>query len=389
MQNPEPLSGRLMSIDALRGYDMMFIMGVQRVIIALCVWLGFGSDCWAAEQMRHVVWHGWHMMDGVFPVFMFISGLSWPFSYAKQRERGTPTRAILLRIAKRVLVLFLLGLVCEGALHFDRGWNAIRIGSVFFRIGICWAAAAVMAMFWGARTRLLVAIGLLVGYWLLIGHVVAPDAADLVIPKGLEEFGRGPYSVVGCLSGYVDRHILIGRIAYSGILDTQGTLSTFPAIAFPVFGTLAGEFVRLRREGLEGGRKSLIMLGVGFAMIGIGLLWSRIMPFNRSIWTSSHVVFSSGYALSLFAVFYWMIDVKMWRRWTFFFRVIGMNSLLIFLLQRFGGTNLMSAPTHALFDGVVALLPKDLGSVVFALGYTAVCWTLLYFLYRKNVFLRA
>ena len=383
------MNGRLLSIDALRGYDMMFIMGVQRFVVALCVWLGFGSDCWAAQQMQHVVWHGWHMMDGVFPVFMFISGLSWPFSFARQKEKGATNGAISLRIAKRVLVLFLLGLVCEGVLHFDRGWEAVRIGSVFFRIGVCWAAAAFMAMVWRPRTRLLVAAGLLVGYWLLISNVTAPDADILEIPKRFEPFGRGPYSVVGCLSGYIDRNVLIGRLGIPGLLDTQGLLSTLPAIAFPVFGTVTGEFVRMKKDGLGGGKKTLVMLAAGLVLVALGLAWSTVMPFNRSIWTSSHVVFSSGYALILFSIFYWIIDVKMYRRWTLFFRVIGMNSLLIFLVQRFGGVNLMQAPAHALFDGLVNLFPKDAGAVVFSIGYTALCWFFLYFLYRKNVFLKA
>ena len=387
MSEGEVKSGRLMSIDTLRGADMCLIMGVAKLVIALSVWLGFGEHSWAAEQMRHVQWHGWHMMDGVFPVFMFISGLSWPFSLAKQRAHGVTDGQLWAKIGKRVLTLFLLGLVCEGVLRIDRGWDCFRIGSVFFRIGVCWAASAALSMYFGVKTRLLVAAGLLLGYWALTANVVAPDAQTLAIPEHLDAFGRGPYSVVGNISGYVDRCILPGRLRYPGVLDTQGTLSTLPAISFPLFGTLVGEFIR--RPGVSGGRKSLLMLLGGLCFAAVGLLWSTAMPFNRSIWTSSHIVFSTGYALSLFATFYWIVDVKGWRGWTFPFRVIGMNSLLIFLVQRFSGVNLMDAPAHALFDGVVKLCPESLGKVVFAAGYVAVCWLFLLFLYRKNVFLKA
>lgn len=378
---------RLLSIDTLRGADMCLIMGIAKLIIAVSVAMGFGSHSWVAEQMRHVTWHGWHVMDGVFPVFMFISGLSWPFSYATQKARGVTVVQLWGKIGKRVLVLFLLGLVCEGALRVDRGWEAVRIGSVFFRIGICWACAALLSVYFSLKIRVAVAVILLLGYWILTALCVAPDASTLVIPAGLEEFGRGPYSVVGNISGYVDRNILPGVLRYPGVLDTQGTFSTLPAICFPLFGTMVGEFIR--RQDVTGNIKTLKLFVTGSIFAAVGLLWSSVMPFNRSIWTSSHIVFSTGYAMTLFAVFYWIIDVKGFRKWTFPFRVIGLNSLLIFMIQRMSGVNLIEAPTHAFFDGVAALFPKAISDVVFASGYVAVCWTLLYFLYRKKVFLKA
>ena len=383
------MSDRLYSIDALRGADMCLIMGVAKLVIALSVWLGFGEHGFLADQMRHVAWHGWHVMDGVFPVFMFVSGLSWPFSLAKQRERGVTDAQLWRKIGKRVVTLFLLGLVVEGVLRFDLGRDCFRIGSVFFRIGLCWAAAALLSMYFGVKTRLAIAAALLVGYWALTANFTAPDAATLTIPAGLEAYGRGPYSVVGNISGYVDRLVLPGRLRYPGVFDTQGTLSTLPAICFPLFGVLTGEFIRLKKDRLTGGKKSLFMLGAGVVFLAVGLLWSKVMPLNRSLWTSSHIVFSTGYALTLFAVFYWIVDVKGCRAWTFPLRVIGMNSLLIFLIQRFGGYNLLDTPAHALFDGVAGLCPPEFGKVVFAAGYTAVCWALLWFLYRKSVFLKA
>lgn len=387
MANTDSPSGRLMSIDTLRGADMCLIMGVGKLVIALSVWLGFGDHSWAADQMRHVQWHGWHVMDGVFPVFMFISGLSWPFSLAKQRERGITDGRLWMKIGKRVLALFLLGLLCEGVLHVDRGWDCLRIGSVFFRIGICWAVAAILSLYFGVKTRLAIAATLLLGYWALTANVIAPDAQTLAIPEHLDAFGRGPYSVVGNISGYIDRCILPGRLRYPGVLDTQGTLSTLPAICFPLFGTLVGEFIR--RPGISGGRKSLLMLCAGLCFAAIGLLWSQVMPFNRSIWTSSHIVFSTGYALSLFAVFYWIIDVRGIRGWTLPFRIVGMNSLLVFLLQRLNGVNVIEMLTETFVGGAVRLCPPAAGAVVFALGYTALCWILLYFLYRKGIFLKA
>ena len=161
---------------------------------------------------------------------------------------------------------------------------------------------------------------------------------------------------------------------------------------------LAGEFVR--RTDIPGCTKVLRMLGAaaGLALAGWTLahgLGSWSMPFNRSIWTSSHIMWSSGYALALFAVFYWLLDVRMWRRWAFFFRVIGMNAIAIWMATRlygvgpYGKFDPLRGAANWLFGGVAKLCPAEWGALVTALGYIAVCWGLLYFLYRKGIFFRA
>ena len=400
-------TSRLMSLDALRGFDMFFIMGLPALIVAVSNLVGLGTDWWLPQQMKHVEWHGWHLMDGVFPTFLFVSGVSWPFSYAKRVSSGLSRGRICLGILRRVAVLFALGLLCEGITHIDLGWMAFRYGSVLGRIGIAWGCAALLYVFCGVRTRVAVAAAILIGYWLLLLFVQAPDAAKLAAaPPATEEIGNiiakyggtGPWSLTGCLAGWFDRTLLAGRLRFPGILDSQGTFSTLPAICLPVFGMLAGEFVR--RTDIPGKAKVLRMLGAaaGLALAGWTLahgLGSWSMPFNRYIWTSSHILWSSGYALGLFAVFYWLLDVKMWRRWAFFFRVIGMNALAIWMFTRLYGVgpyrkfDPLREATHWLFDGVAKLCPAEWGALVIALGYIAVCWSMLYFLYRKGIFFRA
>lgn len=394
-----------MSLDALRGFDMFFIMGLPALIVALSNLVGIGSSWWLPVQMKHVDWHGWHLMDGVFPTFLFVAGVSWPFSFAKRVANGIPRGRICLGILRRAAVLFGLGLMCEGITHIDLGWEAFRYGSVLGRIGIAWGCAALLYVFCSVRVRIAVAAAILLGYWLLLLFVPAPDAETIAaappatkeIGHLISEYGTGPWSLPGCLSGWFDRMLLPGRLRFPGIFDTQGTLSTLPAICLPSFGMLAGEFVR--RDDLNGKEKVLRMLGAagGLALSGWALAhwfgaWS--MPFNRSIWTSSHILWSGGYALALFAVFYWILDVKMWRRWSLFFRVIGMNAIVIWMATRMYGVGQykkfdpLREAAQWLFGGVAKLCAPEWGALVMAIGYIAVCWGLLYFLYRKGIFLK-
>ena len=182
---------RLMSLDALRGFDMLFIIGLPAVICAVSNLVGWGTDWWLPVQMKHVPWHGWHLMDGVFPVFLFVSGVSWPFSYASRVERGASRGGICLGVLRRVATLFALGLLCEGLTYVDLGWQAFRFGSVLGRIGIAWGCAALLHVFCAPRVRLAVAALILVGYWIVPGLIPAPDAAAIAsAPPATAEIGR-------------------------------------------------------------------------------------------------------------------------------------------------------------------------------------------------------
>ena len=393
---------RLASVDALRGFDMLFIMGLPGLVTAIAGVCGLGADNWLSVQLEHVAWHGWHLMDGVFPVFLFVAGITWPFSYANRRTKGDGRRRICRGIFRRVAVLFVLGLFCEGLSHIDLGWRAFRFGSVLGRIGFAWGAAALLYVFCSMRVRMAVAAAILLGYWALLLFVPAPDALTVNLPTQeardlVEAFGRGNFSLPGCLVGWVDRTVLPGRLRYEGLLDTQGLLSVLPAVCLPLFGGFAGDLVR--RENLSGGRKAaaLAAWAAALGLLGWTLAhglgpWST--PFNRSLWTSSHVLWSAGYAFALFALFYYVIDVRGWTRWSFFFRVIGMNAIVIWMLTRLYGVgpyarfDPLGDATKWLFGGVATLAGATWGPLVHAAGYIAVCWSLLYFLYRKNIFLK-
>lgn len=369
---------RLFSLDALRGFDMLFIMGLSVAIARLCEAFGFGDGCWLARQMRHVEWHGFSQHDTIFPLFLFIAGVSFPFSCAKMREKGWSASRICGKIAWRAFALVVLGMVYNGLLN--KGFCDVRWPSVLGRIGLGWAFAALLYLAFRLRTRIVVAVGLLVGYWAVMRYATVPGA-----PAGAD-----PWSVEWNFAAHVDKLLLPN--AKGG--DPEGILSTIPAIVTAMLGMFAGEFVRWKgKQGTgngeqwvwNGGGKVVAMLAVAVAMLVVGLVWSNWMPINKKLWTSTFVLVAGSYSLALFAAFYWIVDVKMWRGWAFPLRVVGMNAITVYLFQRIVD---FDAVSRFFVGGMAGLLPPAWGGVVVAAGHLAVCWLVMLFLYRKNVFFK-
>ena len=368
-------SGRLLSLDALRGFDMLFIMGLSAVVTGLCNGFGFGGECWLARQMRHVAWHGFAQHDTIFPLFLFIAGVAFPFSYAKMREKGWSSARISCKLVYRGFMLVLLGMVYNGL--FNKGFGDVRWASVLARIGLGWMFAAFLYMAFAWRTRIAIVVGILVGYWAVMRYAAVPGA-----PAGAD-----PWSVEWNFAAYVDRMLLPNPLGKSGA-DPEGILSTVPAVATAMLGMFAGEFVRWNggeQGSAAGNRKTIAMLVAAAAMLAAALFWSGWMPINKKLWTSTFVLAAGAYSLALFAMFYWIVDVKMWRGWTFPLRVVGMNAITIYMLQRIVNFDVIS---KFFLGGVAGLLPAGFGPALIAAGHLAACWLLLWFLYRKNVFLK-
>ena len=362
---------RLLSLDALRGFDMLFIIGLAPVLSGLCSALGFGDGCWLARQMLHVKWHGFAQHDTIFPLFLFIAGVAFPFSLSRMVGKGWSAPRICRKIAWRAIALVLLGMVYNGL--FNKGFGDVRWASVLGRIGLGWAFAAFLHMALSWRSRIAVAAALLVGYWAVMRYVGVPGA-----PAGAD-----PWSPEWNLAAYVDRAILPNPLGKSGA-DPEGILSTFPAVVTAMLGMFTGEFVRWRGR-LGGGAKAFAMLGAAAVLLVAGLVFSNWMPINKKLWTSTFVLVAGAYSLALFAVFYWIVDVKMWRRWTFFFRVVGTNEITVYMLQRIVDFDGVS---KFFVGGVAGLLPSAWSGVLVATGHLAACWLVLWFLYRKNAFFK-
>ena len=362
---------RLLSIDTLRGMDMLLIMGLSTLILRICDLFPNGSESWIAGQMSHVQWDGLAIMDMVFPTFLFIAGLSFPFSYANQVEKGRTSGQIHRKIFLRCLALIVLGIVYNGFFNFK---FPQRYASVLGRIGLAWMFAALLYVHCKRTTRIVVASVLLVGYGLLVGLVGAPDAPA----------GAGPLTQDGCLNGWIDRILLPGKCFY-GNFDPEGLLGVIPATVTAMLGMFTGEFVREPEEKVSGSKKTLWMLAAAAALLAAGYLGSLVLPLNKKLWSSTFVLVVGGYSLVAYALVYYIVEVKGHKKWTFFFRVIGLNSITIYLLQRIIP---LREVANFFLGGTAGLLPEAWGAVLLAVGYIAVCWLLLYFLYRHKVFLK-
>jgi len=380
---------RLMSLDALRGADMLCIMGFSGAVMALCAWLG-AKDCWIATQMTHVAWHGFRQHDTIFPLFLFLAGVSWPFSYASQLAKGRSTGTIIGRIVRRAVTLIVLGVAMSGL--FSWKFATLRYDSVLAHIGVCWGIAAVLYLFvrsW--KVRLAIAAALLIGHWLVLVSFTAPDAAALLastdpaVAKKVAEYaayGTGNFSFVGNIAGWIDRTLMPG-VLYEGVFDPDGLLGKLTGTVTAMLGMMAGDL--LRNRSLSGNRKTLVLLGAGALSLALVFAAQPWCPVNKKIWTSTFVLAAASYSFFALAAFYWIIDVRGCRRWSFFFRVIGMNSITIYLLMRVVGFGSIS---RFFFSGFAGLCNADGSRFILAMGQVAVEWLVLLYLYRKQTFLR-
>ena len=320
-ESPEPLSDRLLSIDALRGFDMFWIMGAEDIAKEFARWSDLPGRDLVDEQLEHVPWAGFHFYDLIFPLFLFLVGAVLPFSLGKLRERGVPARTLYWRIIRRTLLLLVLGVFYNNYGHVSElnDFRELRLAGVLQRIGLCYFFAALVVMKTRPRVQVLITAALLLGYWALLANVPAPGGV------------AGDYSKLGNLAGYVDAHWLPGKIhqEYYGYGDNEGILSTIPAVATALLGVLAGNWLR---SGRSPGAKVIGLVLAGLSCLAVGTAWGWSFPVIKNIWTSSFVLVAGGWSLLLLAFFYWVIDVLRFRAWTFFFVVIGVNAITIYLL---------------------------------------------------------
>ncbi|NLY24349.1 MAG: DUF5009 domain-containing protein [Bacteroidales bacterium] len=367
-KKPEP--ERLRSLDALRGFDMFWIMGAEEVFILLGSITGYPVLQWWAGQMTHVEWHGFHAYDMIFPLFLFIAGVSFPFSVAKRMQAEDGRRTLFRHIFKRGFLLLLIGIIYNNGISFD--FENIRYASVLGRIGMAWMFAALIFMHTRSwKSRMIWFWGLLLAYWMLFLLFRAPDLGD-----------PDRYSMQGNIVSYIDRLLLPGSLCCFGFGENEGLLALIPAIGTGLLGMLTGELLMTNRKQMQ---KVRWMVAGGILLMIAGKLWDLIFPINKILWSSSFVCWVGGLSLLLLALFYLIIDVWKKRRWAFFFVVIGMNPITIYLANRIIRWN------HAnefFFGGIAALYPENGGALVLAIGYVAIGWLFLYFLYKKKIFLK-
>jgi predicted acyltransferase len=360
---------RLASIDALRGFDMFWIVGGDDVARALGKWWDTPESKRFAEQFHHVAWEGFRFYDLIFPLFLFTVGVVLPFSLRKYQTPDQPKAAAFARLARRVVLLFLLGLIYNNVLRFD--FANLRIAGVLQRIAICYGIAAVILLLTKIRTQAILFVAILIGYWAILTFVPAPEskAGDLTMETNL--------------AGYIDRHYLPGKIykSYYGYGDNEGLLSTLPAVATTLLGVLAGHWLLANRGHWA---KAVGLAAAGLTCLALGTLWGQSFPIIKILWTSSYVLVAGGWSLLLLALFYLAIDVLGFRAWAFFFVVIGVNAITIYVAQALIPFDTISA---RLLSGV-ARLSGSFGPLIVPIGTIVIEWLLLLHLYRNKIFLR-
>jgi len=358
---------RLLSLDALRGFDMFWITGGGLLVTVLAAYSGAGWLHTIAEQMEHVPWAGFHFEDLIFPLFMFISGVAIPFALGSKLERKVPKADLAKKAFKRAMILVVLGLIYNGV--FSNGFENPRVASVLAQIGLAYFFAALITIYSKSFNQRL--------YW-LGGLLVGIGILQLLVP--VPGFGAGVLTPEGSINGYIDQMFLPGRL-YGGSFDPEGLLCIVSAITVTLMGSVAGHFLRDKKTNDLQKIKMLSLSGV--SAIALALLLSTFYPIIKACWTTPFNLLTGGISFLLIALFYYIIDVRGWKRWSFFFRVIGMNSIFIYLLYDLVDVNKVS---KYLFGWTV--LWGDFGQIVSIVGGIMLVWSLLYYMYKKSIFLK-
>ncbi len=368
-QKPSPVvpRERLLSLDALRGFDMFWITGGGFLITLLAKYSGAEWLKTLAEQMEHVPWNGFHFEDLIFPLFMFISGVAIPFALVSKLERKVSKSELTKKVVKRAGILVLLGMVYNGV--FSNGFDNPRFVSVLSQIGLAYMFASFIVIYTKSFKSTL--------YW-LGGILIGIGIIQLLVP--VPGIGAGVLTPESCINGYIDRMILPGRL-HGKIFDPEGLLCIVSAVTVTLMGSVAGHFLRDKKSTNQ--QKIRILSSIGASAIVMALILSTFYPIIKACWTSPFNLLTGGIGFLLMTLFYWMIDVKGWKKWSFYFRVIGMNSIFIYLLSDL--VNLGNITKYVLGWTV---LWGDFGLVVSQIGTLIFVWMLLYYMYKKGIFLK-
>jgi predicted acyltransferase len=363
-----PQTQRLVSLDVFRGITIAGMVLVNNP----------GSWEHIYWPLEHAAWHGWTPTDLVFPFFLFIVGVSIPLAFAKRLESGGSRRDLYLKIVKRTLIIFAIGLFLNGLPYF--GLAEYRIPGVLQRIAVCYFFASIIFLNTKVRTQIAIAIGLLVFYWLLVKLVPAPG------------FVAGDLTKEGSLPSYVDRVVFGKHVwAQARVYDPEGLLSTIPSIATSLIGVLTGTWLRTEKTRYE---KAAGMFVVGAVCVAIGWAWNSFFVINKALWTSSYVLFTGGLALQFLSICYWLIDIKGYRRWAKPFEVFGLNAIALYVVAdvlavalgeiKVGGDALGSR-IYNLFASWASPINA---SLAFAIAFVLVCLGLMWILYNRKIFLK-
>lgn len=364
---PAPVKGeRVMAVDALRGFDMFWIVGGGEMVKRAIRLVADPMPGALEAQFEHVEWVGFAAWDLIMPLFLFIVGVSMPLAYTRRLEQGQSKRDLYLHLLRRVAILWVLGMIAQGnLLSFDLG-RLHLYSNTLQAIASGYAIATVIILNVGVLWQAVSAVALLVLYWALLQFVPIPGHAA----GTLEQHAN--------LAMLVDETIL-GRFrdgtTYTWILSSITFASTV------LLGAMAGHILR---SGKAARTKAGWLLGMGVAGLALGLLWSFQFPIIKHIWTSSFVLYAAGWSFLLLGMFYIVMDVLKFRRWAFGFVVIGANAIVAYMVGEFISARFVE---HLVFREYAAKMPAAAAFSVAVLVFGSL-WLALYLMYRKKIFVR-
>ena len=371
MPEIEKSTPRLVSLDAFRGATIALMVLVNNA----------GSSRDSYPPLEHAEWHGWTLTDTVFPSFVWIVGVAITLSLGKRLAAGIPKSRLMAQAMRRAAVLFVFGLLVYAFPHFDLGTQ--RILGVLQRIAICYLIACAIYLYTGVRGQIVCIAGLFAAYWMMMTLIPVPG------------YGPGRLDVAGNFAHYIDRLVLgTHNYAHTRTWDPEGVVSTLPAIATALFGVLAGQILRLRRDLPV---RIVWLFVTGCLLLTAGLICNAWLPINKKLWTDSFSLFMAGLDFLVFAIFAWFIDAQGWRRAAKPLVVFGMNAIAIYMasegLAEFLGSvrvqsGSMSLQAYVYRTCFAPLASPANASLLYSLAFVAVMYVLAWFLHRRGWFLR-
>ena len=362
-------TSRLLSLDVFRGITIAGMVLVNNP----------GSWEHLYWPLQHAQWHGWTPTDLVFPFFLFIVGVAITLSLGNRVETSGSKRDLYLKIIKRTLIIFALGLFLNAFPYFSLA--ELRIPGVLQRIAVCYFFASIIFLNTRVRTQVVIAIALLVFYWLLVKFVPAPG------------FAAGDLTKEGSLPSFVDRVVFGKHVwAQAKVYDPEGLLSTIPAIVTTLIGVLTGHWLRTGKSRME---QVAGLFVLGAVLVAIGWGWNAFFPINKALWTSSYVLFTGGLALQFLAFCYWLIDIKGYSRWAKPFEIFGLNAIALYvgaglMATLFGVINVGSQPLGGwIYERLFASWASPVNaSLAFAISFVLVWLFFMWLLYRRRIFIK-
>ena len=358
-------SSRLDSLDALRGFDMFWIIGGGAMVTGLAKAVNVPALNAIVPQLEHVRWEGLHFWDVIWPLFMFIVGVSTAFSITRRRAAGASRGTIYLHAARRAAILFVLGMMAQGNLL---AWDLSKLWpcySVLHGIAAGYLIAVAVALEFRPTVQILVTAAFLLLYWALLMLVPVPGV------------GSGVLTPTGNMATWIDQSIL-GRFHHG---ENTWFVSYFGFASSVLLGVMAGHVLLSSKTAAA---KVRLLASAGAGCLAAGFVWSLALPIIKLLWTSSFVLVGGGFSFLALALFYWMVDVRGWRRWAFPFRVIGVNPIVAYMAM-------MLLDLRSIGNVFVGGLLARVGRWDSLLSETAafvLLWLFLYWMYRTRSFVK-